>query len=100
MWRNQFNTFNSVLRVTAPVRFGLEGYDDAQEVILAGSFNDWNEHALKMKRMERGWEIAVPLTGGKHLYKFIIDGKWITDPANPRTETDLKGNVNSVLFVR
>lgn len=98
--RNQYDTFNSVLRVAKPVRFELEGFDDAQEVILSGSFNDWDKHALKMHRTERGWAATVPLTGGKHLYKFIVDGQWMTDPANPREETDPKGNVNSVLFVR
>lgn len=98
--RNQYGTFNSVLRVTKTVRFGLKGYDDARQVILSGSFNGWNKNALKMRRSETGWEAEVPLTGGKHLYKFIVDGNWITDPANPRTETSIEGHVNSVLFVR
>lgn len=97
---NQYGTFNSVLRVTEPVRFELAGFSDAREVILAGSFNDWNEKKLRMRRTEIGWKIEVPLVGGKHLYKFIVDGQWMTDPANPRRETDSKGNVNSVLFVR
>lgn len=98
--RNQYNTFNSVLRVTKLVRFDLKGYDDARTVILSGSFNNWNEKALKMRRTETGWKIEIPLTGGKHLYKFIVDGNWMTDPANPRTETTWDGYVNSVLFVR
>jgi len=73
--RNQYSTFNSVLRVTKSVRFELEGYQDARTVILSGSFNDWNDKALKMRRTETGWALEVPLTGGKHLYKFIVDGK-------------------------
>jgi hypothetical protein len=97
---NQYGTFNSVLRVTKMVRFDLKGFDDAREVILSGSFNDWNEKALKMRRTESGWKIEVPLTGGKHLYKFIVDGNWVTDPANPRTETTWDGYVNSVIIVR
>lgn len=98
--RNEHNTFNSILRVTKPVRFELEGFPDAREVILAGSFNNWNEKALRLRRTEFGWKTELPLAGGKHLYKFIVDGNWITDPANPRKETDRYGNVNSVLFVR
>lgn len=98
--RNQYNTFNSVLRVTKQVRFELRGFDDARTVILSGSFNNWNEKALKMRRTESGWAIEIPLTGGKHLYKFIVDGNWMTDPANPRTETTWDGFVNSVLLVR
>lgn len=97
---NEHHTFNSILRVTTPVRFELAGFPDAREVILTGTFNDWNEKALRMRRTEFGWAIDLPLAGGKHLYKFIVDGKWMTDPANPRTETDRYGHVNSVLFVR
>ncbi|MBV6441114.1 MAG: hypothetical protein DYG98_26160 [Haliscomenobacteraceae bacterium CHB4] len=98
--RNQYYTFNSVLRVTKQVRFDLMGFDDARTVILSGSFNDWNEKALKMRRTESGWTTEIPLVGGKHLYKFIVDGNWMTDPANPRTETTWDGYVNSVLLVR
>ncbi len=98
--RNQYDTFNSVLRVAQNTVFELNGFPDAQTVVLAGSFNNWNETTQKMRRTEYGWKTELPLVGGKHLYKFIVDGKWITDPANPRVETDRKGNVNSVLFVR
>ena len=98
--RNQYSTYNSVLRVAKPVRFELNGFDDARTVILSGSFNDWNTKNLKMRRTETGWAIEIPLTGGKHLYKFIVDGNWITDPANLRTETSWDGHVNSVLLLR
>jgi len=98
--RNQYGSFNSVLRVAAPVRFELQGFADAREVFVAGSFNKWREHEISLQKNGAGWTVDLPLTGGKYLYKFIVDGKWMTDPANPRTETDPKGNVNSVLFVR
>ena len=98
--RNQYDTFNSVLRVSKNVRFELKGFLDAREVILSGSFNNWDQRALKMRHTETGWVAEVPVAGGKQLYKFIVDGHWMTDPDNPRTETDLKGHVNSVLFVR
>jgi len=97
---NQYHTLNSVLRVAKQVRFELEGFNDARQVVLSGSFNDWNETALKMRRTELGWKIEIPLVGGKHLYKFIVDGQWMLDPANPRTETTWDGHENSVLFVR
>lgn len=97
---NQYGTYNSLLRVTTPVRFELEGFREAREVILTGNFNNWDEKAVKMRRTEFGWAAELPLAGGKHLYKFIVDGGWMTDPANPRIETDPHGNVNSVLFVR
>ena len=45
------------------------------------------------------WRVNIPLTGGKHHYKFIVDGQWLTDPSNPIIEDDGGGNLNSVLFV-
>lgn len=98
--RNEHNTFNSVLQVKKVITFQLPGYADARKVILAGSFNKWNENDLKMTRQGDFWTISLNLTGGKHLYKFIIDGEWITDPTNHLKETDRHGYVNSVLMVR
>ncbi len=97
---NQYGTLNSVLRLTKMVQFNLEGFVDAKKVILAGSFNAWNEKAIPLHRTESGWWTELPLSSGKHTYKYIVDGHWMTDPANPRTEHDLHGNENSVLFVR
>ena len=97
---NQHYTMNSVLRVAKPVRFELNGFQNATRVMLAGTFNNWNPNALSMQHSETGWWAEVPLIGGKHHYKFIVDGNWMTDPANRLIETDLEGNHNSVLFVQ
>lgn len=98
--KNEHMTFNSVLFVTTPVTFNLNGYQDAKEVFLAGSFNDWKEKKMQMSRSGNGWTATVSLYGGKQTYKFIVDGKWITDPANPIVEDDGHGNKNSVRFVQ
>ena len=97
--KNEHQTFNSVLYVTMPVTFILEGYQEAKEVFLAGAFNNWNEKKQMMTRSGDKWMTTVSMNGGKQTYKFIIDGKWITDPANPVIEDDGKGNKNSVRFV-
>ena len=97
---NQYNTFNSVLKVTKEIQFSLNGFANAKKVILAGSFNDWNEKNTKMQKTATGWAINLQLTGGKHFYKFIVDGEWIVDPLNPYEEKDGKGNINSVLIVQ
>lgn len=98
--KNEHNTYNSVLQVKKAITFQLPGFADAKKVILAGSFNKWNEHELKMTRQGSFWTITLNLTGGKHLYKFIVDGDWMTDPANHLKEADRHGNSNSVLMVR
>jgi Glycogen recognition site of AMP-activated protein kinase/Carbohydrate-binding module 48 (Isoamylase N-terminal domain) len=97
---NQHYTFNSVLWVSKQVRFELHGFQNASRVMLAGTFNNWNPNALRMQRAETGWWAEVPLIGGKHHYKFIVDGNWMTDPANRMIEMDIEGNQNSVLFVK
>ncbi len=97
--RNEHKTLNSVLYINIPVVFTLKGYTNARQVILAGSFNDWNEHKQEMTRTPDGWICTLDLPGGKNSYKFIVDGKWITDPANPVIEDDGHGNKNSVRFV-
>jgi hypothetical protein len=62
--------------------FRLKGYTNAKKVILAGSFNNWNEKELQMQRTIDGWQLPVFLNEGTYSYKFIVDNEWITDPAN------------------
>ena len=97
--KNEHDTYNSVLSITTPVVFKLAGHADASRVYLAGSFNQWREKELSMIRVKDEWILSIPLAGGKHHYKFIVDGKWITDPDNPVIEDDGFGIKNSVLFV-
>ncbi|WP_298759410.1 hypothetical protein [uncultured Psychroserpens sp.] len=98
---NEFGEYNSLINVGKYVTFLLKGYDNAERVILAGSFNDWNESAILMERIESGyWKYRLPLPAGKHYYKFIIDGEWILDPDNPVKEYDGKGHINSVFMVK
>lgn len=67
---------------------------------MSGSFNGWNEHKLKMQKTDNAWVKTINLNGGKHHYKFIVDGEWITDPDNSVKEYDYSGNINSVKMVR
>jgi hypothetical protein len=97
---NVHGTYNSVLKVTQKVTFFLEGFSDAQQVVLAGSFNDWSDSKMPMKRTPQGWQLSLDLPGGKHHYKFIIDGEWMIDPKNPIKEWDWDGNLNSVKIVQ
>jgi CubicO group peptidase (beta-lactamase class C family) len=80
--------------------FRLKGYGDAKFVNLAGSFNDWKPGAVACGKEQGEWVCRVDLKPGKYFYKFIVDGNWITDPANPVTEDDGHGNLNSVLVIK
>lgn len=72
---NEFNEYNSVIRIGKPYVFKLEDYKDAKQVILFGSFNGWRTNELPMKKTATGWELAYTLGPGNYEYSFIIDGK-------------------------
>lgn len=76
----QLNTFTP--NAMGNTLFRLSGHEDAREVILTGSFNNWNNHALPMEKTPSGWRLALDLEPGYHQYSFIIDGKYVADPAN------------------
>lgn len=79
--------------------FQLDGNPGARRVMVAGSFNGWNRRELQMEKTAGGWQLPVYLREGTHTYKFIVDGNWITDPANPLMRDDGAGNINSVVEI-
>lgn len=78
---NEFREFNSVIRVGKPYVFRLEGYTDARQVILSGSFNGWRNDELYMTKTATGWELPYTLGPGNYAYNFIVDGK-VAKPVN------------------
>ncbi len=82
-----------------PVRFLLCRVP-AHHVALAGSFNDWQPAHLNLSDAEAAnWELELPLPAGAHEYLFVVDGRWIPDPENPRTVPNPFGGNNSVIEV-
>ncbi|MHC1774466.1 MAG: glycogen-binding domain-containing protein [Lentimicrobium sp.] len=79
--------------------FLLSGFQKARQVYLSGTFNNWSTMQMPMQKTAKGWEIGVPLKPGKYLYKFIVDGRWLSDPDNLQKENDGNGGYNSVLYV-
>ena len=97
--RNEYHTYNSILTIKKEVTFRLKGFENASKIVLAGDFNSWKADETLMKKGKDAWYCTVLLKGGKHHYKFIVDGKWITDPNNTVKERDSYGNINSVKMV-
>lgn len=89
----------SLLILQPNYTFLLKGFSEAKTVNLAGDFNSWNPESLSMKKTQNGWETTVNLSTGKHLYKFIVDGKWILDPDNKLWEDNEHGTGNSILWI-
>jgi len=85
-----------------PVQFTLRDVHAAQ-VALVGDFNDWSASATPLERgtVAGTWSVTLPVTPGRHVYAFLIDGKtWMTDP-RAQTAQDLDfGRENSVLIVQ
>lgn len=79
--------------------FRLPGYQDANIVAVAGSFNNWNQSQIICAHQQTEWLCRTDLYPGRYTYKFIVDGNWILDPVNHETEEDAAGNINNVLIV-
>ncbi|MBS1741960.1 MAG: hypothetical protein JST81_02890 [Bacteroidetes bacterium] len=74
----------------------------ANQIALAGSFNNWAHDVLLMKPGKDGlWKIEIPiLPRGRYHYKFFLDDKmWMEDIDNPYREPDGVSGFNSVLTV-
>jgi len=86
---------------TVTVRFVLFA-PEAQQVALAGTFNQWDPAATPLVRTGAPGVWATTLTlpagrGGQHQYAFVVDGaRWVADPSAPAVD-DGFGRQNSVL---
>ncbi|HET8737982.1 MAG TPA: S41 family peptidase [Pricia sp.] len=94
---DQIKKVEAAKPVFRKVKFVLEGFEDASEVIVSGSFNFWGSD-VSMAKQGNKWMAEVEVNPGAISYQFIVDGRWITDPANPHTTSE-NGHTNSLLKV-
>jgi hypothetical protein len=80
------------------VAFELAGHEGAADVGVAGTFNAWSPRSTPLARRDGRWVAEVDVEPGRHLYKFVVDGRWVRDPANPETDHAGEG-ANSVRTV-
>src|SRR5688500_13329155 len=72
----------------------------AQSVFVAGSFNDWHAAATAMIALGEGrWRKDLTLPPGRYEYRFVVDGRWMNDPAAQETAPNPFGELNAVLTV-
>lgn len=90
---------NSILVFKPNHTFILDGYTDAKKVTVAGNFNGWNKDSYPMVLKDHKWIFMTRLQPGKYTYKFVVDNKWILDPANPLWEANEYGTDNSVIWI-
>lgn len=73
----------------------------AGKVFVVGDFNDWDatKTPLVLDAKSGLWTVTLPLTAGRHLYSFVVDGNWSIDPSAPIAPSDGFGHSNSVKIV-
>ncbi len=74
-------------------------FDPPEVPALWAPFNNWDEQNYRMKAVNGGWEMHLSLPPGVYEYKFIVDGQWMHDPANPEKRRNQYDTFNSVLRV-
>jgi len=95
---NDFSVENAFVYTNGQAFMYLPGFNNAGKVYIAGTFNNWNTTQTPLKKVSTGWIAQLKLKPGKYSYKYIVDGRWISDPVNRQKERDGNGNSNSVMF--
>lgn len=84
---------------TAELTF-FYGNPKAAEVVVAGSWTDWQNAAEPMTKVEQGWEYKKVFPADSVLkYKFISDGNWTFDFKAPDKVDDGFGGNNGLVEV-
>lgn len=74
---------------------------EANEIQIAGDFNDWMPHTTPMRRLSDGdFEARLKLPRGRYRYRLVVDGRWSHDLFNPAIETNEYGELNSVVEIK
>jgi chromosome partitioning protein len=69
-------------------------------VSVAGTFNHWDTRSNPMRKGNDGlWRCKAAIPAGRHEYRFVVDGEWISDPKAAASAPNPHGSSNSVLEV-
>lgn len=81
------------------VYFSLEA-PNAKEVILCGSFNNWDINARRLRQDKMGiWRTFRMLAPDTYEYRFLVDGEWQNGPKADVIE-NAYGTYNCVVVVK
>jgi 1,4-alpha-glucan branching enzyme len=79
--------------------FSVKPDRQAQRVTLAGDFNSWIPIEMQ-KRKDGSFSTELALSAGSYQYKFVVDGRWISDPDHNNRVPNSFGTFNSVVSVQ
>ena len=93
--------FYGVRKTSQGLLFVPPADGEAQQVSVAGDFNNWSSTATPMNRDEKlgVFQVCVSLPPGRYRYRLVIDGEWINDPYNSYVETNPYSELNNVIEV-
>lgn len=82
------------------VSFELQA-GQGRTICLAGSFNDWEPDNSRMNynSVKKCYQSTLELAPGYYEYKFVINGEWVLDEANPNFAANDFGTLNSVVII-
>lgn len=92
--------FYGVKQIGSDVIFAAR-FEKASRVLIAGDFNNWTPMSTPLlpNGSSDRWVATLPLEPGRYRYRFVVDGKWMTDPNNNYVETNEYGELNNVVEV-
>ncbi len=92
--------FYGVTQIGEDVIFAAR-FENARHVLIAGDFNNWMPAVTPMQTANRPgeWRMQLPLSPGRYRYRFVVDGRWVTDPNNKHVEVNQFGELNNVFEV-
>jgi chromosome partitioning protein len=96
----KIEAFYGVKQVGDQVLFAAR-FESAKKVLIAGDFNNWSPMSTPMITGEKPgiWMTKLPLYPGRYRYRFIVDGRWMTDPNNTYVEANQFGELNNIVEV-
>jgi len=80
------------------VVFALEA-PQAHRVQLVGDFNRWMLDGNEMTQSGKVWKQVLRLEPGRYRYRYVVDGRWCSDPLNADVEPSPYGGDDSVCVV-
>jgi chromosome partitioning protein len=98
--KQKLEEFYGVKKVGDEVIFAAR-FAAAKKVLIAGDFNNWSPMSTPMSAREKPGDfyMCLPLQPGRYRYRFVVDGKWMTDPYNKYVEANQFGELNNVIEV-
>lgn len=85
---------------TCKVTFQLPAEVNAEQVTLCGSFNDWDQATLPLKKQKDGcFKVTLTLESGQaYQFRYLLDGdRWENDWAADRYVSNPFGSEDSVV---